>query len=73
MPQANDWPSWLTDWPEAEARQRFSAEKHGDYLRWQAAIDAMHALEAGALQLSQAAVGCDFADASAEQIQRLEQ
>ena len=72
MRQANDWPSWLTGWPEADARQRFSAEKHGDYPRWQAAIDAMPILETGVLKLSQAAVGCDFTDASDAQIEQLE-
>ena len=72
MPQASDWPPWLTDWPEAEARQRFSAQKHGDYPRWQLAIDEMPAIQTGTLHLSQAAVGCDFTDASAEQIEQLE-
>ena len=72
MRQSNDWPSWLTGWPEADARQRFSAEKHGDYPRWQAAIDAMPILETGVLKLSQAAVGCDFTDASDAQIEQLE-
>ena len=38
---SSDWPEWLTDWPMALAQSRFSAENHGDYPRWQAAIDAM--------------------------------
>ena len=72
MTHANDWPPWLTDWPEAEARQRFSAEKHGDYPRWQAAVDAMPTLDTDALKLSQGAVGCNFTNASPEQIEQVE-
>ena len=59
----SDWPEWLTDWPMALARSRFSTENHGDYPRWQAAIDAMPTaaqLSVGLPQLAAGAVGCSL-------------
>lgn len=54
---------WLTDWPMALAHSRFSAEHHGDFPRWQDAIDAMPTaaqLAAGSPQLAAGAVGCSL-------------
>ncbi len=39
-----DLPRGLPDWPWPLVRQRFSADRHGDYTKWAAAIDALPAM-----------------------------
>ncbi|RZO78422.1 MAG: DUF1698 domain-containing protein, partial [OM182 bacterium] len=71
MTQASDWPSWLEGWPKDLALARFSAEHHGDFVRWQAAVADMPALVLGELNLNQPAVGGSLA-ASADDIAAME-
>ena len=71
MTQASDWPSWLEGWPKDLALARFSAEHHGDFARWQAAVADMPALVLGELSLNQPAVGGSLA-ASADDIAAME-
>ena len=52
MTQASDWPSWVEGWPKDLALARFSAEHHGDFVRWQAAVTDMPALVLGELNLN---------------------
>lgn len=54
----NHWPDWITDWPRATALKRFSAENHGDYIKWQTAIDGLPDLQAGNITLDTGAVSC---------------
>ena len=71
MTQASDWPSWLEGWPKDLALARFSAEHHGDFTRWQAAVADMPALVLGELNLNHPAVGGSLA-ASADDIAAME-
>ena len=57
MTQASEWPSWLAGWPLDLARSRFSPEHHGDFERWQAAVERMPPLVLTDLNLRQDAVG----------------
>ncbi|MEC8621463.1 MAG: tRNA 5-methoxyuridine(34)/uridine 5-oxyacetic acid(34) synthase CmoB [Pseudomonadota bacterium] len=71
MTQASDWPNWLAGWPLDQARLRFSPEHHGDFERWQAAVECMPPLALTDLNLSQGAVGGSIT-ASPDEIDALE-
>ena len=71
MTQASDWPNWLEGWPKDMALARFSSEHHGDFLRWQTAVDDIPALSLSDPKLNQPAVGGSIA-ASPEQIAAME-
>ena len=71
MTQASDWPNWLAGWPLDQARLRFCAEHHGDFERWQAAVECMPPLALTDLNLSQGAVGGSIT-ASPDEIDALE-
>lgn len=72
MPKASLWPHRLTEWPKELAQQRFSVEHHGDFLRWQTAIEQMPSLDVESVNFATAAVGCEFSDYSLQQITHLE-
>ena len=71
MTQASDWPNWLEGWPKDMALARFSSAHHGDFLRWQTAVDDIPALSLSDPKLNQPAVGGSIA-ASPEQIAAME-
>ena len=71
MTRASNWPDWLDDWPIERAQQRFSGDHHGDFLRWQAAIERIPALKLSNLDLTKDAVGGEIS-ASPEQLETLE-
>ena len=45
MDDGGDLPGDLPHWPLQECRERFSASHHGDFPRWQAAIDTLPPIE----------------------------
>jgi len=69
---SNDWPDWITDWPKTAALQRFSANKHGDYLKWQTGIDALPRLQTGAVTLDSPAITCALPEASDADLAQME-
>ena len=71
MTEASDWPNWLAGWPLDQARLRFCPEHHGDFERWQAAVECMPPLALTDLNLSQGAVGGSIT-ASPDEIDALE-
>ncbi len=66
------WPHWIQHWPRDTALGRFSTAHHGDYPKWQAAIDALPRLTPGQISLQEGAVGCTFPAASPDDLAQLE-
>jgi tRNA (mo5U34)-methyltransferase len=66
------WPDWITDWPRETALGRYSSQHHGDFARWQQAIENLPSLKANDIRLDTPTVTCSFRDASDAAMTQLE-
>lgn len=69
---SSPWPDWITDWPKAMALQRFSAKNHGDYTKWQTAIEALPQLQSDTAALDRPAITCELSGATETDLARME-
>lgn len=69
---SNPWPDGITDWPKTTALKRFSAENHGDYPKWQAALDALPDLPTDGVALDSPAITCVLPTATETELAQTE-
>ena len=66
------WPDWITDWPKDMALEQFSAQNHGDYTKWQTAIEAMPQVQTDAVTLNHSAITCELSGATQTDLAQME-
>ena len=66
------WPDWITGWPKDMALERFSAQNHGDYTKWQTAIEAMPQVQTDAVTLNHSAITCELSGATQTDLAQME-